>query len=98
MVCYSGCTTSGNPGVFNDTLSRTGYFVKPTITGGVSNYTPTKDNKIVNAGLLAQCPSEDFYGNPRNDGQCDIGAVELQGGVEPAGPHRTDILPGTKLR
>jgi hypothetical protein len=98
-VCNSGCSAT-NATVFNDGTASRNYFTKPTVSDGtISDYTPIKDvSRAINAGLLIQCPSYDFYGNPRSDGQCDIGAVELQGGVEPAGPHRTDIRPGTKLR
>jgi hypothetical protein len=100
IVCYSNCSAGGGVKYFNDGADSRSYFIKPSVSDGtVSNYTPVKGvSRAINAGLNAQCPTEDFYGNPRSDGQCDIGAVELQGGVEPAGPHRTDIRPGTKLR
>ena len=46
--------------------------------GDGTDYTPTTGNWGINTGTNLYCPREDFYGNPRNDGQCDIGAVEVQ--------------------
>ena len=43
----------------------------------------------VNAGVntsLLPCPGEDYDGNPRTDGLCDIGAFELGGGTPPNAP------------
>jgi hypothetical protein len=43
----------------------------------------------VNAGMgtaSLPCPSVDYDGNPRNDGACDIGAFEFQGGTSPTPP------------
>lgn len=48
--------------------------------GDGTDYTPNADNWGVNAGTNAYCPKEDFYGHPRSDGQCDIGAIEYQSG------------------
>lgn len=77
FVCYSGCT--GGSQVTNDANSRN-YFVKPSPTDGTaSNYTPTSSFAGINAARNDQCPSEDFYGKPRSDGACDIGAVEYAG-------------------
>jgi hypothetical protein len=54
----------------------------------------------VNAGTNAAsfpCPTEDFNRNPRNDGRCDIGAAEFQGGTSNPPPgsvtnvERTDV-------
>jgi len=102
-VCYGGCTAA-NALYTNAGASSRNYFVKPYVNDGTaSDYTPVlleppNVNYLINTGLNAQCPTEDFYGNPRNDGACDIGAVEYQGSHEPAGPHRTDIRAGTILR
>lgn len=77
FVCHSNCTTG--TGVYNDGANSTSYFVRPTVVGAaVSNYTPTSLNRGVNAGDNGSCPSEDFYGNPRSDGYCDMGAIEKQ--------------------
>ncbi|HEX6851242.1 MAG TPA: choice-of-anchor Q domain-containing protein [Candidatus Polarisedimenticolaceae bacterium] len=46
----------------------------------------------VNAGVnnaSFPCPANDYFGNPRSDGRCDIGAIELQGGGT------SDPSPGT---
>lgn len=81
FVCYSGCSSAASSLEFNDGADARSYFVKPSVADGTqSNYTPTSKNRGINAGYAAECPSEDFYGNPRNDGACDIGAVEVQGG------------------
>ncbi len=81
FVCYSSCSSAASSLEFNDGADSRNYFVKPSVSDGtVSNYTPTSKNRGVNAGLNSECPSEDFYGNPRSDGACDMGAVELQGG------------------
>ncbi len=78
--------------MFNDGANARNYFVRPTVAGGaVSDYTPTSNNRGVNAGDNADCPTEDFYGNPRNDGACDIGAVERAG----SGSDTTPPAPAT---
>lgn len=51
-----------------------------------SNLTPTVSSILVDAGAPAgifPCPTVDFYGNPRSDGDCDVGAVEYQGAGGP---------------
>ena len=87
FVCYASCSSAASSLEFNDGADSRNYFVKPSVSDGtVSNYTPTSKNRGVNAGLNSECPSEDFYGNPRSDGACDIGAVELQGGAPDTTP------------
>ena len=87
FVCYSSCSSSASSLEFNDGADARSYFVKPSVSDGtISNYTPTSKNRGVNAGLNSECPGEDFYGNPRSDGACDIGAVELQGGPSDTTP------------
>jgi len=79
VVCYSGCSDSVVH-YYNDGDNSRNYFTKPhTSDGTVSDYTPTAVNRGRDSGRNDQCPSEDFYGRPRNDGRCDIGAVEYQG-------------------
>lgn len=98
MVCYSGCSgAAGN--YYNDGATARAYFIadRPSV-GNPSNYTPTLANRGRNSGLLAQCPPEDFYGNPRSDGACDIGAVEYQSSPPPGPPVKLRIRPGTKIR
>ncbi len=55
-------------------------FVDPDYDGNRSDYTPREGAAVIDAGVGSKCPSYDFYGNPRNDARCDIGAVERQGG------------------
>ncbi len=52
------------------------------------NYEPSgPESVLVNAGVngldpdgVSRCAPNDFEGRPRSDGQCDVGAFELQGG------------------
>ncbi len=86
IVCYANC--SGSTGrYYNDGANARSYFVQfaPT-AGGPSDLTPTSYNRGVNAGDGLECPTEDFYGRPRTDGRCDIGAVELTGGAPDTTP------------
>lgn len=78
MVCNSSC--SGATGrYYNDGANSRTYFVDADpLDGDGTDYTPNSHSRAINAGLNAECPAEDFYGNPRNDGTCDIGAVEYQ--------------------
>ena len=96
-VCNSGCSAA-NALTYNDGLTSRQYFVKPSVSDGtISDYTPVAGkSRAINAGLQSQCPTEDFLGNPRSDGQCDIGAVEYQGAA--VAPHKTKIRPGSKVR
>ncbi len=78
MVCKSGCT-SATPGTYfasNGDFKLTDVSVKD---GTPTNYTPLTGFWGINKASNAYCPTEDFYGKPRNDGQCDIGAVEFGG-------------------
>ncbi len=89
FVCKQGCSSPNaakNAKIFNDGTSiKT--FVKPYVSDGtVSNYTPLAGNRAINAGLNSECPADDFYGNQRTDGACDIGAVEFQGGPSDTTP------------
>lgn len=80
MVCKDSCQGI-TPGTHYNSASPR--FVDVTTDDGTpTNFTPTSDNWGVNKGApnsVYPCPAEDFYGNPRNDGACDIGAVEYQG-------------------
>lgn len=87
VVCKDGCA-GATPGThFNSADAR---FVDYTVDDGDrTDYTPLATNWGVNAGApnaTYPCPKEDFYGNPRSDGSCDIGAVEYQGGADTTPP------------
>lgn len=80
IVCDSGdsgCQASAANRVYA-VASPFGIFVDSTISGG-TDYTPVAGSPLIDAGSGAQCPETDFYGNPRDDGACDIGAIEYQG-------------------
>ncbi|RME52293.1 hypothetical protein D6783_05260, partial [Candidatus Woesearchaeota archaeon] len=66
------------------------YFIDPDWTDNPergADYTPLAGNPAINLANPSWCPSYDYFGNPRNDGACDAGAVEYQGG---GGPVCTD--------
>ncbi|MBP7148535.1 MAG: hypothetical protein KBD01_13410 [Acidobacteria bacterium] len=87
LVCGGASCSSSVGRVYNDGTTARSYFVDTSITDGdPTDYTPTSSNRGVNAGNNAECPTEDFYGRPRNDGACDIGAVEYQGGTPDTTP------------
>lgn len=95
VVCYSGCTAGSN--VYNDGAASRSSFVKGYVSDGTaSDYTPTATSRARDAGLNSQCPAEDFFGNPRSDGACDIGAVEYDSGVTP--PSSGVVLHGVRLK
>lgn len=73
----SGCSASV-PNKVYAVASPFGTFTDTTFAGG-TDYTPVAGSPLIDAGSNAQCPETDFYGNPRDDGNCDIGAVEYQG-------------------
>lgn len=83
MVCQSNCSaTTGR--YFNDGASARTSLVDPDPTDGrKTDYTPVSGSRAINAGWNAECPAEDFAGNPRSDGACDIGALEYQGAGAP---------------
>lgn len=85
VACSSGCSSSVVP-VFNDGLNASRLVDTRTDDGDGTDYTPLAGSRVIDAGLNSQCPDTDFYGNPRNDGRCDIGAVEYQGGVPDTTP------------
>jgi hypothetical protein len=76
IVCDAGCS-SGVIRVTNKS-NPWGDFIDTSFAGG-TNYTPRTGAVVINAGYNAECPEEDYFGNPRNDGNCDVGAVEYQG-------------------
>jgi len=85
VVCSSGC--NGSQGRYYNDGNGSHRFVDPRVDdGSASNYTPLSTSRLVNAGLNSQCPTEDFYGNARSDGACDIGAVEYRGGSPDTSP------------
>lgn len=57
---------------------------------GCHDYRPSSASAPqVNRGVgttARPCPADDFDGNPRNDGLCDIGAYEYQGGTSQTPP------------
>ena len=80
MTCADGCSAASPGTHFNSTSTQVsdGYSYDFT----ASNPTPLAGGRLVGAGApngTYPCPTVDFYGNLRNDGACDIGAVELQG-------------------
>lgn len=90
MVCSSGC--SGTNGTyFNDGYRAHGYLELSLEDGDKMNYgldgSGLGANRGVDAGLNSQCPDEDFNGNPRTDGACDIGAFEATSGGGLSGMH-----------
>lgn len=46
---------------------------------GLPALTPNMGSVVINAGLAGDCAPLDQTGRPRNDGQCDIGALEAGG-------------------
>lgn len=100
MVCgTTGTTCSGTAGTYyNDGAAARAHFVQyaPTASDWTTDLTPTAANRGVNAGDNSECPSEDFYGNPRDDGHCDMGAVEYDGGGLP--PSSGVKLQGVRLK
>lgn len=80
QICRDGCSAATPGSHFNSTSTQV---VDAVVDDGdVSDPTPSAGSKLIGAGPpngVYPCPSVDFYGNPRNDGACDIGAVELQG-------------------
>jgi|GEM_PF-4140488 hypothetical protein len=83
VVCSSGCSGTG---AFNKSNPYAD-FIRTSTSGGVrSNYTPVAGAAVIDRGLNTQCPATDFYGNPRRDGHCDIGAVEYQGNAADTTP------------
>lgn len=85
LVCGSKCA-GATPGTHID--AGTTHRLTDTWfdDGDGTDYTPTSGNWAIDAGINAYCPKEDFYGHPRNDGKCDIGAIEVQGGPSDTTP------------
>jgi len=75
-VCASGC--SGSLGEHHNDGDDPGFTDWRTDDGDGTDYTPLPGFRGIDRGLGDQCPGHDFYGNPRDDGACDIGAVEYQ--------------------
>lgn len=75
VLCQQDCAAS--PGTHYVVGTNSG-LTDPSWTDGTpTDFTPVSTAKWVNAGRSDfMCPLEDFKGNPRNDGQCDIGAIE----------------------
>jgi hypothetical protein len=65
-------------------------------TPGCHDYHPASASAPqVNAGIgttARPCPTEDFAGNPRTDGACDIGAHEYQGTTTSPPPNVTNAV------
>jgi hypothetical protein len=76
LICNTGCTNTAG-GVFNLGASAEQFTDHSITDGDPTDYTPLSNSLLINSGLNSQCPSEDFFGNPRSDGSCDIGAIEI---------------------
>jgi hypothetical protein len=75
QVCSQGCQ-GASPGTHFD-ASGSFRLKDVTVTDGTpTDYTPLSNFWGVNKGTNTYCPSQDFLGRPRTDGQCDIGAIE----------------------
>jgi hypothetical protein len=86
IVCASGCSSAQGLSVFNDGVNQSRFTDPSVADGDPTNWTPVSGSRVINAGLNAECPPTDFYGNPRSDGRCDIGAIEFQGGTADTTP------------
>ncbi|MCU0230553.1 MAG: hypothetical protein MUC67_04145, partial [Acidobacteria bacterium] len=75
QVCGQGCQGAA-PGTHFDAGGS--FRLKDvTVTDGTpTDYTPLTTFWGINKGTNTYCPSQDFLGRPRTDGQCDIGAIE----------------------
>jgi hypothetical protein len=78
IVCQSGC--AGAHGTYFNDNGESGLADTSVFDGTPADYTPTPSFRGLDKGSNTYCPAEDFYGHPRSDGKCDIGAVERQGG------------------
>lgn len=104
LVCSSGCSCSRGT-VFNDGAGQHGVVDFETADGDGTDYTQDGGdraaNRGVDAGSNAHCPLEDFYGNKRTDGRCDIGAVERTGSAPDTTPPNPvsglDAAPGNAM-
>jgi hypothetical protein len=84
-VCGSGC--SGSRGTYyNDGPGNHGLVDVRLQDGDPTDYTPTSEYRGLDLGLNSMCPPEDFHGNKRADGKCDIGAIELVDGSDTTPP------------
>lgn len=59
-----------------------------TPSSGSANMVDAGRNTGTFEGIAYECPSVDYAGNPRDDGNCDIGAYEYQAGSPPASSRR----------
>jgi hypothetical protein len=80
VVCDTGCSSSAvrainRPNPWSDFADTS------VMDGDGTDYTPRSGSPLINSGWNLECPETDFFGNPRNDGACDIGAVENQDGT-----------------
>ncbi len=82
VVCKAGCAGTGT--YYND--GKSGLVDVRADDGDPTDYTPLADFRGIDRGLQDQCPAEDFFGNPRSDGKCDIGAIEYGASVPDTTP------------
>lgn len=81
LVCKSGCADAQGT-YFNDD-GESGLVDPSVLDGTPTDYTPKAGFRGLDQGTNAVCPEEDFLGRPRNDGACDIGAIERPSAAQP---------------
>lgn len=89
-VCASDCA-GASPGTYFNGGGQPRLADVTVDDGTPTNYTPLAGFWGINTGDNASCPPVDFYGNPRSDGQCDIGAIEYQGAPANTVPNVTGV-------
>ena len=82
LVCASGC--AGAQGTYFNDSGESGLVDPSLLDGTPADYTPKATFRGIDIGANAWCPEEDFLGLPRDDGHCDIGALEWR--ASPPGP------------